>query len=642
MSSKPRHSAVFALLLATLAAGCGQPQLPAAGAGKRIIVLGIDGMDPQFLERHWKALPNLDRLRQEGDFRRLRTTSPPQSPVAWSTFITGMDPGGHGIYDFIHRDPETMAAVSSMTRSIPGGRQLRFGPYLLPLSGGRVETLRRGTPFWKILADHGVPATVLRMPTDFPPVECEAHSLAGMGAPDLRGTFGTFAFFTDDEVWKDRKPAGGEVFMVGLENHQAVLRLPGPANALHRDQPVTHAEIRVSVDPAEPVARFEVGDRRLVLKQGEWSEWVPVRFELVPHLASAEGMVRIYAKQLRPHLAVYVSPVNIDPADPAMPISAPDSYSAELAGDIGPFYTQGMPYDTAALRHGIFTRQEYLAHSREVSEQTLRILQRELPRFQNGLLFFHFFGIDQDSHMLWGRYDDELLDTYRLVDEAVGRVRQAARDATLIVMSDHGFAAFDRAVHLNTWLLREGFLALTGAAGGAGEEPFANVDWSRTKAYAMGLNGVYVNQQFREREGSVAEGEEARQVAEKIRERLLEFRDPASGRQVVTSVAAAPETDAEAAFDRAPDLIVGYAPGYRASWQTALGSIPEVLIEDNRDEWRGDHCIDARFVPGILLSNRPSRISDPSLRDLTVTVLAGLGVEKTPEMQGRDIHSPAR
>ncbi|MGH9627287.1 MAG: alkaline phosphatase family protein, partial [Bryobacteraceae bacterium] len=220
------------LIVSLFAAGCRQP----AATGKRMIVLGIDGMDPQFLERHWEDLPQLNRLRHDGEFKRLSTTMPPQSPVAWSTFITGLNPGGHGVFDFIHRDPETVLPFSAMSRASEGGRSLTLGPYVLPLTSGSVESLRAGTPFWKTLSEHDVPVNILRMPTDFPPVECEGHSLAGMGTPDLRGTFGTFAFFTEEESWKGRKVSGGEIFHISLENQQTILRLPGPVNTLRKDE----------------------------------------------------------------------------------------------------------------------------------------------------------------------------------------------------------------------------------------------------------------------------------------------------------------------------------------------------------------------------------------------------------------------
>jgi predicted AlkP superfamily phosphohydrolase/phosphomutase len=606
--------------------------------GKRVIVLGIDGMDPGFLEKHWAELPHLDELRRVGEFKRLATTTPPQSPVAWSTFITGMKPAAHGVFDFVERDPDTLLPRSSMGETTTGGISLPLGPYRLPLTHGHVETYRKGTAFWKILSAHGVPVTILRMPTNFPPIECDGcTSLAGMGTPDLRGTFGEFSYYTDEPVRAEGDVPGGSITRVRVENGQAFLPIRGPDNSLRKDHARTSAAIHVYVDPTNPAARFEIDDQTIILKEGEWSSWLDVRFSLIPWLQSAHGIIRIFVKQLHPHFEVYVSPVNIDPAEPDLPISAPGSYSKELAASLGPFYTQGMPQDTAAYRQHVFDKDQYLAQSREVSRELLQVLKNGLKNFHDGLLFFHFFGVDQNSHMLWGKYDDDLLETYRLVDRTVGWVQQHMGDATLIVMSDHGFTSFDRAVNLNSWLREQDFLAMNNPDQMEGGENFQNVDWSQTKAYSIGLNALYVNQLDRERYGIVAPGEEKKAVLKSLREKLLAFRDPESGKPVVASVFA-PQEDNVALSDSAPDLIIGYYPSYRSSWQTALGGTPRELIVDNTDEWRGDHCIAPQFVPGVLLSNRKSKASDPHLYDLTVTMLSEFGISHPAEMIGRPIY----
>ena len=623
------------LLAVVISTGCGAS---ASATGKRIIVLGIDGMDPSFLERHWAALPHLDQLRRQGEFKRLETVMPPQSPVAWSTFITGMDPGGHGIFDFIHRNPQTLEPFSSMAQAAEGGRTISVGSYELPLSSGRVVSFRKGEPFWKMLAAHHVPVTILRMPTDFPPVHCEeGFALAGMGTPDLRGTFGTFAFFTDAVSSKTRTVPGGQITHVELNNHTAQLRIEGPRNSLRKDKAPTWVEVMVHVDPEQPVARFDVNGRQIILRQGEWSDWIQAQFPLVANWKSAAGMFRIYARQLHPNLEIYVSPVNIDPTAPELPITAPESYSRQIAQKIGLFYTQGMAQDTAAFRQGVFNRLEYLAQSREVSREHLKLLRYGLDRFQSGLLFFHFFGVDQDSHMLWGKYDDELLDTYKMVDGTVGWVRERFPDATLVIMSDHGFSTFDRAVHLNHWLMQEGFLALDDPKNAGNEELFPHVDWSRTQAYSIGLNGIYLNLQGREREGVVAP-DEADVVLQKIAGKLRNARDAATGKPIVGGVTLTHKEFHGQMIGIGPDMIVGYMPGYRSSWQTSLGAVPAVMAEDNTEAWRADHCIDAKFVPGVLLSNRKSRAADPHLYDLTVSLLAEFHVDPGPGMIGHSIY----
>jgi len=618
-------------------AGCGST---ASATSKQVIVLGIDGMDPGFVEKHWKDLPNLARLKDDGEFRRLETVMPPQSPVAWSTFITGMDSGGHGIFDFIHRDPRTLAPYSSIAASSDSSVTIPVGAYELPLTSGKVTSLRKGTPFWSVLAEHHIPVTVIRMPTDFPPVHCDdGFSVAGMGMPDLGGALGgTFSYFTDSPTDTSRSVAGGRIEHVDLRDHQATLRIFGPGNALRKDKAPTFVEMKIAVDPDRPAARFAVEDREFVLNQGEWSPWIEVEFPMIPVLKNAAGMFRVYAKQLHPNLEIYVSPVNVDPSDPELPVTAPESYGRELAKNVGLFYTQGMAQDTAAYRSGVFDKDDYIAQSRLVSEDHLKLLRYAVRHFSSGFLFFHFFGIDQDSHMLWGKYDDDVLRTYELVDQTVGWVREQLPRAELMIMSDHGFATFERALNVNTWLMQNGFLTLDDPSNTSDEEVFPHVDWSRTKAYAMGLNGIYLNLHGRERQGIVSPGEEAAAVMKSIVEKLENSRDPANGKPMVASVEIARDIYHGAMAGSGPDLEVGYMPGYRASWQTALGAVPTTMVDDNTDAWRADHCIDPRFVPGVLISNRKSRAADPHLYDLTVSLLHEFGVAPLAGMIGHSIY----
>jgi predicted AlkP superfamily phosphohydrolase/phosphomutase len=596
--------------------------------GKAVIVLGVDGMDPNFVERHWSALPNLQRLRDRGGLMRLATTTPPQSPVAWATFITGTDPAEHGIFDFVHRDPSTMQPVSSMAATIEPVHQLAIGPYLLPLSTARVRSFRSGRAFWETLAQHGVPVTMIRMPTNYPPVEHAGRALSGMGTPDLEGTFGTFTYYTDDPSEPAGAVPGGRIVSVTVINHRVVLPVEGPANSLRRDHRPVRLEMVADVDPDAPAARFQIGERQFILKQGEWSQWIRVRFPLLGRLAGVEGMFRLYARELHPGIRIYRSPLNIDPADPALPVSAPESYGRELARRIGPFYTQGIEEDTAALRQGVLDLDQYLEQSRLVAEEHTALLRDSLDRFREGLLFFYFSTIDRDSHMLWGQHEAELLRTYQAIDGDIGRVLGRAGDvaATVIVMSDHGFAAFNRGVNLNTWLWREGFLARGG--------PLASIDWKRTRAYAMGLNALYLNLAGREEHGIVAPGAERDRILEELARRLREFRDPETGELAIADVR--PVGKSASIF--APDLIVGYAPGYRASWETALGDVSADVIRINTDAWIGDHCIAAAAVPGVLLGNRRPRVSDPQLKDLTVTILKEFGVAPDAAMSGRAIY----
>jgi hypothetical protein len=551
---------------------------------KRVIVLGVDGMDPNFVEQHWSALPNLRRLRDLGGLSRLATTTPPESPVAWSTFITGFDPNEHGVFDFVLRDPKTRQPVSSMGETLPPAHQLSVGPYLLPLSRARVRDFRQCRAFWELLADAGVPVTVIRMPTNYPPVR-SGRALSGMGTPDLEGTFGTYTEYTDDPLLPD-------AVQVTIGNGRAILPVSGPPNTLRRDHAKPVLNLIADIDPEQPVMRCTIQDQRLILKQGEWSPWIRVRFPLVGPVASVAGMFRMYARELHPRLRIYRSPLNADPADPALPISQPSGYAKELCSRIGPFYTQGIEEDTSALRHGALTLEQYLEQVRIVSGERARLLDDALAHFSTGLLFFYFSEIDQNSHMLWGKHDDELVQTYRSVDRAIGKVLDEARGATIIVMSDHGFASFDFSVNLNTWLQQQGF--------------------GPDQAYAIGLNAVYVTRP---------------DLIPTIESRLRDFKP------VVASV-----TPVHSSSPYAPSLIVGYAPGYRASWETALGEAPPGVLHPNDDAWIADHCIDAAAVPGVLMATPRPRLENPRIKDVTVTVLRAFGVHPSNGMSGRAIY----
>ncbi|HZL56309.1 MAG TPA: alkaline phosphatase family protein [Bryobacteraceae bacterium] len=544
---------------------------------KKVIVIGVDGMDPGFVERHWSELPNLSRLRQRGSFSRLRTTTPPQSPVAWSTFITGLDPDQHGIYDFVHRDPKTRELFLSTDRTIEPRFKLPLGPYELPLWSARVESLRKGEPFWKTLT-----ATIVRIPGNYPPFP-QGREIAGMGTPDLRGTQSTFSYYTDEPDATSHPVAGGLIRKITVGKGSVDLSIEGPPNSLRRDHAYSTVTMTVDIDPDRPVARLQIGDELAVIQQGEWSDWLLADFPLIPHVISARGMFRVFAKQLHPNFELYVSPVNIDPARPALPVSHPTSF----AKDFDRFYTIGIPEDTSAIRQDVFDLPQFLLQTRLVLNDERHLLTETLDRYRDGFLFFYFSSVDENSHILWGKHEAELLDIYRAVDASIGETMRRVPDAALIVMSDHGFTTFDRAVNLNTWLSVEGLT---------------------TKAYAAGLNALYLT-------GAERTGADRAD----LERRLLAWRDPKNGRAVIetlTETHPSPENR-----EVAPDLIVGYSPGYRASWATGLGETPDVELEDNNDAWIADHCINAADVPGVLFAPRAMNVPDPSLKNLSTAIL---------------------
>ncbi len=628
----------------------------ASSGGKKLVILGIDGMDPDLLTKFMAEgkMPNFARLAQQGSFRRLTTSIPPQSPVAWSNLITGMNAGGHGIFDFIHRDPKTFQLYFSTSRVQGPQHNWHLGSWVIPLGSGSVEQLRHGKAFWEILDERGIANSVYRIPANFPPISAKGKTLSGMGTPDLRGTYGTFTFYTDDATAVAGAVEGGEVVQVELQNNRVSSNLIGPGNGFRKDSPPATEPFTVDVDPLEPVARIQVQNQHFVLTEGEWSAWTPVEFHLLP-LINVKGICRFFLKQAHPRFQLYVSPMNIDPANPELPISTPSSYSRDVAKEIGEYHTQGIAEDTKALSAGVLDDKEYLEQARTVLAEHRRAFDAEFPKFHEGLFFFYFSSLDLNAHMMWrltdpthpaydatlaAQYGKSLEEFYQQLDQVLGEaLPRVDENTTLLVLSDHGFAPFRRSFNLNTWLLNNGYTALQAGSVPDANEPFAEVDWSRTRAYGLGLNGLYVNMRGREREG-IVEPAQADALLREIRQKLLEVRDPKDNSQVITRVDLASEAYQGPYARTGPDALVGYNRGYRAGWKTILGGFPPDVLEENTNAWSGDHCMDYTLVPGVLLSNRKIDAQTPALTDIAPTILAQFGIAKTKDMMGQSVFQP--
>jgi len=472
-----------------------------------------------------------------------------------------------------------------------------------------------------------------------------------MGTPDLQGTYGVFSFYTDDRSFAlAGDTGGGEVFRVNRVNHQVQGRLLGPRNTFRADAPLSAADFTVFIDPVNPVAKIALQDHQLLLKRGEWSPWLRVRFDLVPYLQSVDGIVRFYLKDTHPHLKLYATPVNIDPSNPALPISTPTHYAHDLCDEIGLFYTQGMAHDTKALSSGVLDDGEFLEQAAFVFDEHSRIFDRELGRFRQGFLFLYTDRVDQLAHMFWRTMDSAhplhdprspyagvIERTYRDMDALVGKALRRVDDrTTLLVMSDHGFAPFRRGVNVNTWLLQNGYLTLKDGKTTSGEW-FADVDWSRTRAYCLGLTGIFINRRGREGQGIVEEGAELRLLKRQLVTRLTGLVDDETGQLAVREIQDAAAMFSGPYLDNGPDLLLGFNGGYRMSWDCASGKVTPSVFEDNTRRWSGDHCVDPKLVPGIFFCNRPINGHTPDIRDVAPTVLRLFGVAVPAYMEGKPL-----
>jgi predicted AlkP superfamily phosphohydrolase/phosphomutase len=400
--------------------------------------------------------------------------------------------------------------------------------------------------------------------------------------------------------------------------------------------------VEIAPNAAGTSALIRVGDENRLLRVGEWSDWVPLAFNPSALGQSIPGMVRLYLRSLAPAIRLYVSPINIDPRKPALTISSPPEWVQQLGEEVGRFYTQGMPEDTKALESGAISDDEFLAQADLIFEEERGLLTRELQTFQGGLLFHYFSVVDQVSHMFFqsalpsppprlAKYTKVMPRLYGRIDEVVGQVLKAApKDAIVLVMSDHGFAPYRYKVNLNTWLLRQGYLALREKA-----EPGAlgHIDWSRTQAYALGLNQLFVNLRGREANGIVS-GEDRAALLDRLTRDLESWIDDVSGGRVVAHTYRPP---AARHPERVPDLLIGFALGYRSSNSSAAGSPEPEMVAANKDKWSGDHCMDPPLVPGVLFSSRKLRETRATLVDLAPTILSAFGLPPAAGTEGKPL-----
>jgi len=622
------------------------------GTARRVVVIGLDGFDPQLASRWIEEgrLPNLKKLADTGTFSELRTTLPALTPSAWTSFMTGVDPSRHNIYDFITRDPLTYQPLLSSVEIKEPNRKLRLGKYQIPLGKPRVRSLRKSQPFWKILGEEKIFSSIIRMPITFPPEKFKGLLLAGMCVPDLRGTQGEFFFITSNA--KVKEISQGKVVHLELHQRRGKALLTGPVNPLRWDGSHLQVNLAVEVNPKEQSVTLKVGKHRIELQKGEYSHWTELIFKAGLGIR-VRGICRFYLIACEP-LELYVTPIQIDPESPNLPLSHPTSYVIYLTKRLGKFGTLGLVEDTEALNAGILDEEGFLKQSYLLHEEREKMLFHALEKNREGLVICVFDGPDRIQHMFFRTLDPDhpanqakeieafsqvIPDLYRRMDELVGRVMEKIGDdpqTVLQVVSDHGFSQFRRGVNLNTWLYENGYLFLKDDEKRRGEW-LADVDWGRTRAFALGLSGLFINRQGREKEGIVPDGEELELLKAELISKLSGLFDEEKGQVAINQV-----WDKDVFFSGpykadAPDLLVGYNEGYRISWSGASGAVTDRVFEDNTKSWSGDHCIDPRLVPGVLFCNRKIYREAPDLTDLPVSILRLFGVEVPAYMKGRDL-----
>jgi predicted AlkP superfamily phosphohydrolase/phosphomutase len=655
------HVLLILLLLAAILVGCSRSQ--ERNVGPKVVVLGFDGADPVLL-RQWMAeghLPHLAELSRRGTFASLGTTNPPESPVAWASFATGNNPGKTGIFDFLRRDPASYLPEIGLVKV----RRPKFLWGVVPLGRPEVANMRNGQPFNELASKAGVATVALRMPLEFPPTLMgTGELLAGLGVPDLRGTWGTFFYFaTDLSQWESGNTEfGGRLVRLIMKDGRAPAQIDGPPN------PTVEKFSRLSAGiefvRREHGVEVTLQDKTELVKEGQWSDWLPISFPITP-LNRLHGICRFFMLEASPELRVYMTPIDMDPRQPPFALSFPADFSRKLADRYGPFKTLGWQDDTWALNEGRVDEGLFLQDTFDNMNQQATMLLDVIKDPGMRLVTTVFSATDTVSHMFFrlldkhhpayderlaARYGNAIQLAYERMDRLVGQVMDTmGSQATLMVVSDHGFHSWRKEFNTNTWLVQNGFLALKDVPAAQLKKLddlashgsfFTDVDWSRTKAYGLGLGQIYLNLKGREKYGIVNAGADAERVAREIQDGLKNYRDPETNEPVLEDVFLREAIFHGPQVSQASELQLNFYPQYRTSWQSTLGAIPVGVISANRKKWSGDHCAsDPSDTPGIFLSNR--RLPDasgPQITDIAPTVLALLGVARNVEMDGRDLH----
>jgi len=555
----------------------------------RTVIVGFDSFDPTIFERLLQAgkTPNLAKYANAGGYSRLEVCSPPQTEVSWTCIATGVDPGSHGIFDFVHRDPATYAPYVSLlpTRTTAVGEQF-LPPYT-------TKTL------FEEAADMGYPATALWWPALFPArPEIPVETIPGLGTPDIRGQLGVGTFLTTEPHAKKKirvlklEQTGKGVFDGQLEGPQAKTK-SGPQAML---QPV-----RVEVLDGSS-ARLTIGKQKFDLALGKWSPVIELQFSAGLGV-SVHAITQVILTELKDRVSLYFLPLQIHPLHSPWHYATPSSLVKDSWKNAGPFLTLGWPQDTNALEDGCISDDQFFDLCSSIFESRQRIFFRKLERFREGVLAAIFDDLDRVQHMFLRHGEDLAQAWYGRLDRFVGEVQSrmdqlGLEKYRLLILSDHGFRTFEHKVNLNRWLVENGYMTVADTADG----DLRSVDWSQTRAYALGLNSLYLNLVGREGQG-IVQASELEWLLDELKSKLLKWKAP-DGDSIISRVLLKHEAFTGPYTRLGPDLVIGYAPRFRASSDTGLGKIGAVSLEPNHDHWGADHCIDSKMVPGVLFANR--------------------------------------
>jgi hypothetical protein len=475
-----------------------------------------------------------------------------------------------------------------------------------------------------------------------------------MCVPDLRGSQGTFSFFSTESEGDEAKFIGGEQTVLRRKGNVIRSRIVGPDNSMLKAGGRMTLPFTLTIAEDGTSAHLEIdGGESLTLKLNEYSDWVELTFKAGLGV-KVSGIAKFYLISTDPDVNLYMTPIHIDPENPAMPISHPKVYAIYLAKKQGKYATLGLAEDTWSLNNRVIDEKVFFDQAISICEERETMFLDAVKQLKSGLVTTVFDTTDRVQHMFYRYLDpthpanagkdteqwkDAIAQVYERADALLGKVWHLVDDPNTVFMaiSDHGFTNFRRGVNINSWLRDNGYLYLKDENATTSGEWFEGIDWTRTKAFALGLTGIFINRAGREKSGIVAEGAEYRELVKELAAKLEKMIDPMTGKGCVRKVVMSQQFfDGPYRFD-APDLLVGWEGGYRNSWECAVGQVTEEAITDNTRSWSGDHCVDPDIVPGVFFCDRAINTETPRLVDIPATVMKLFGQKIPNYMQGQMI-----
>ena len=573
------------------------------------LILGFDSFDPILFEslHEQGKLPHLGRLADDGKYARFTVSDPPQTEVSWTSIATGANPGVHGIFDFVHRDPASYTPYVSLLPTQSSKLGVQFVPP------------HQANTIFEEAAKMGYPSTSLWWPATFPAKPgSPVRTIPGLGAPDLLGRLGVGTLFSDkpDVHNPGWKTPFQQLKTTGKGHYTGFLQGP-------ELKPGTFAQIDFSLDISAHKNSLSIGKQSIELETGRWSPLFEVEFKL-GLLFKVKAVSRAILTHTDSEIRLYLLPLQIHPLASTWRYATPPGFVKSIWKDCGAYLTLGWPQDTTGLEEGHINDEQFLELCEGILAGRECVLMQQLQSFKEGVLGIIFDDLDRIQHMFRRDRPDILANWYQKLDALVGRAQQrlAATNpkARLLVLSDHGFSEFRYKVDLNRWLIDQGYLLPKAESSANGTGSLADVDWSRSQAYAVGLNSLYLNLRGREGQGSLPP-EAIEETLEKIKAGLLAWQGP-EGKPVLQRVLLKHEAFQGPLTPYGPDLVLGYSPGYRASSETGLGKWQAETISPNTDHWGADHCIDSLSVPGVIFSNLGLHgIDKPSFADIPMLTL---------------------